>query len=404
MNEPSVNSFCFVLGNFPELSSAEIISILKLSAAEYIYSPPFLWINKKIDDPAALISSLGGTIKIARFIGRADDENDLINIISENLSEIQNKKIFGLSYYSDGDTGERTDFAYEIGKTIKKHLTEIGSSARYVFNREAVLSSVTVAKNNLIKKGREFIIIKNEKGFILAQTLAVQPFEDWGARDYGRPGRDDLSGMLPPKLALMMLNLSGLSLDKTIFDPFCGSGTILSEAMTAGYKNIIGADISERAVSDTIKNIEWLQNRKPELHSEIKIFTADVGEINKKIPAKSVDGIIAEPYMGKPLKGNEPREILVNQTVELKQIYLQAFAEFKKILKPGGKIIFVIPRFRFKNDWIKIDCLKEIEAMGFKAESLFTLNKEERFSLLYWRSNQRVGREIWKFTARQARP
>lgn len=400
MNEPAANSFCFVLGNFPELSSAEIISILKLSAAEYLYSPPFLWTNKKINDPVALISSLGGTIKIARFIGRADDENDLINIISKNLSEIQNKKIFGLSYYSDDETGERTAFAYEIGKTIKKYLAETGASARYVFNREAVLSSVTVAKNNLIKKGREFIIIKNEKDFTIAQTLAVQPFEDWGARDYGRPGRDDLSGMLPPKLALMMLNLSGLSLDKTIFDPFCGSGTILTEAMTAGYKNIIGADISERAVSDTIKNIEWLQNRKPELHSEIKIFAADVGEINKKIPARSVDGIIAEPYMGKPLKGNEPREILIDQTAELKQMYLRAFAEFKKILKPGGKIIFVVPRFRFKNDWIKIDCLKEIEALGFEAEPLFTFNKEKRLSLLYWRNTQRVGREIWRFIAR----
>lgn len=400
MNEPIANSFCFVLGNFPELSSAEIVSLQNLSANDYHYSPPFLFVDKKIDDPAALITTLGGTIKIGRVIGRCQ-EDELVKIISGELSEIQTKKIFGLSYYSDEGDDERVDFVEQLGKTVKKHLTEMGAGARYVYNREAVLSSVTVTKNNLINKGREFIIIKDKNNYLVVLTLAVQPFEDWGARDFGRPGRDDLSGMLPPKLARMMINLAGLSPDKTILDPFCGSGTILSEALTCGYLHLIGADISERAVSDTAKNIEWLQDRKPELRAEIQIFAADAAEINKKIPSKSVDGIITEPYLGKPLKGREPKEILNQQADELKQIYLRAFTEFKKILKPGGKIIFIIPRFRTGNEWVKINCLKEIEALGYTAEPLFSFKEKILLPLLYWRNNQHVGREIWKFTLRQ---
>ena len=35
----------------------------------------------------------------------------------------------------------------------------------------------------------------------------MQDFEQWGARDYGRPSRDAVRGMLPPKLARMMVNL-----------------------------------------------------------------------------------------------------------------------------------------------------------------------------------------------------
>lgn len=43
-----------------------------------------------------------------------------------------------------------------------------------------------------------------------------------------------------------------------ILDPFCGSGTILTEAMLINYKNLIGADISPKAINDTKKNIEWI--------------------------------------------------------------------------------------------------------------------------------------------------
>ena len=89
--------------------------------------------------------------------------------------------------------------------------------------------------------------------FSLAQTEAVQPFEQFSARDFGRPGRDDLSGMLPPKLAIIMINLAQTPLNSILLDPFCGSGTILSEAVLLGYTNLIGTDISEKAIADSKK-------------------------------------------------------------------------------------------------------------------------------------------------------
>ena len=60
------------------------------------------------------------------------------------------------------------------------------------------------------------------KGF-LGQTLVVQPFKVLSKRDFGRPARDDHSGMLPPKLAQIMINLARRNDDistKTILDPF----------------------------------------------------------------------------------------------------------------------------------------------------------------------------------------
>src|SRR5205823_3602162 len=101
---------------------------------------------------------------------------------------------------------------------------------------------------------------------------AVQPFEQFSARDFGRPGRDDLSGMLPPKLAIIMINLAANDTISVLLDPFCGSGTILSEALLLGYKNLIGSDISEKAVADTKTNLDWIANKFRRDLPDIKIF------------------------------------------------------------------------------------------------------------------------------------
>ena len=400
MGVTSKNGYCFVLGNFPELAAAEIITLLNLRTDSYEFAPPFLFVRVDIGNPCELIARLGGTIKIAESAGLAKNEGDLQTIIASTLDKIDGKKIFGLSYYSDESDEERAGFTEQLGKNIKKELSARGGSARYVFNHEPILSSVTVEKNNLTKKGREFIIIKDDKQYSLWLTRSVQLFEDWGARDFGRPGRDDLSGMLPPKLARMMINLSGANIKSAILDPFCGSGTILTEAMVLGYKKIIGADVSEKAIRDSEKNISWLRERKPAIESEVKVFTADVSDLDKFIPSLSIDAVIAEPYLGKPLKGNEPREVLLAQADDLKKLYLNAFRKFKKILKPNGAVIFIVPRFNFRGDWITIDCQNEIEAIGFQTQKIFSPQKENRPFLLYARGGQRVGREIWKFTAR----
>ena len=68
------------------------------------------------------------------------------------------------------------------------------------------------------------------------------------------------------------------------------------------------------------------------------------------ISPKSIDAIVAEPYMGKPLKGNEPKEDLFKQAIELKKLYLSAFAQFHKLLKPKGKVVFLIPRFKWQSE------------------------------------------------------
>jgi tRNA G10 N-methylase Trm11 len=384
----------FLLGGFPLISAAEISAVLELNENEILIDQNFLFCDKKINKADKLIKRLGGTVKIAVFTDTANSEEELSQKLINLLTKTNGKIIFGISAYF-GVPRETSQWVYALGKTIKKELKNKSLSCRYVFNREAFLSSVTVKKNNLIEKGFEFLIIKKDNKYFFARTVAIQPFEEWGRRDFDRPGRDDLSGMLPPKLARIMINLSSNDLNSLLLDPFCGSGTIITEAMSLGYNNIIGSDLSLKAVSDTEKNIRWLKNINPETSRyNIKLLTSDVLNLTDKLAKNSIDLIVTEPYLGKPLKGKENEKFLRDQMDDLKKLYTSAFSIFKKILKKNGTIIFIFPCFKFNQQWLRINCQKEIKQLGFVAEP-FIKNNE---FLLYARSSQKIGREIWKYS------
>lgn len=382
------SKFWFVLGRETLIAAAELRAVLNLSET-HIMNGVLIAPTDRL--PQELIKQLGGTIKIAQEIATAITEKELQDLIEKELKKVEGKINFGLSFYSQTNTDIRE--IKKIGLQIKKSLKNQGYSVRYVENKESTLSSVTVEKNGLTGRGREFLIQQNGQKFSLAKTEAVQPFEEFGARDFGRPGRDDVSGMLPPKLAMIMINLAQTSKDGVLLDPFCGSGTIISEALLLRYKNIIGSDITEKSVADTKLNLDWTKQRYGAETNNIKIFQSDIKDIGRHVAKKSIDAIATEPYLGAPLKGNESREVLYSQANELKALYIESFRQFAAILKSRGTVIFIIPRFKFKNDWIIIDCQKDIEALGFKHIPFF-----DKFPhLLYARPNQRVGREIWKF-------
>jgi len=268
---------------------------------------------------------------------------------------------------------------------VKKKLKKIGRSVRYVETK----NTATILHNNLVGKGSHLTIIDN----VVYVTRAIQPIEEMSERDYGRPSIDNKSGMLPPKLARMMINLTMPNKGETILDPFCGSGTLLGEAMSLGIEHIIGSDISERATADAQANATWFQEKFNIQHSTFRIFTSDIRTLSTEIENKTIDIIATEPLLGVPRTGREQKVFLQKQAEELKQLYIDAFSVFKKIMKPDGRIVFVVPRFRYKEEWITIDCQKQIEQLGFE---LLPYELSD-MPLVYARDEQFVAREIWRW-------
>lgn len=421
--------YFFVLGNNTALSAAEISSYFNKAGnkIELINSDVLILDAAEEIDAKELIKKIGGTIKIGKITGETDSFNpDLLpGLIQKNISakEAKGKFNFGISFY-----GKRKINLKILGMTLKRNWQEEGISVRWVTSREPVLSSVVVRQNKLVDSGAEIILIEHNKNLLLGKTLSVQPFKELSYRDYGRPARDDLSGMLPPKLAQIMINLgmcneissaknTGLPSaashagtarnDKIILDPFCGSGTILTEAALMGYGHLVGSDISAKAMEDTKRNIEWIV-KNYELKTlptgrqvtNYELINKKAEEISRYIGSNSIDAVVTEPYLG-PQRGKFDFKKV---KTELENLYSKSLAEFYKVLKPGGRVVMVWPVFNLMNHELRI---MNQEFLNIKTEKFKIINpvpeilRENKFikltnrnTIVYGRQGQKVWREI----------
>ncbi len=381
----NMGKYAFCLGNNPELSKAEIKSVLGLFSVQCdeVYTGTSIFLINVLDkvDVLKLQDRLGGTIKIAKIVNlvsEVDLESEIFELVKDKRGT--EKFQFGFSLYGLSNTNQFK----KIGLNVKRELKGDGGKLRYITSKDTKLSSVIVKKEKLIDQGLDIVVIKNNKEFYLGYSVTVQDFSSYSDRDYGRPSRDDRSGMLPPKLAKMMINLSGASANEILLDPFCGSGTIIQEALLMGFNKIKGSDVSDRAIRDTENNISWLKTKLDIDTSNVEITEQDATALTKSFKENSIDAIITESYLGPPHK--TPNDVMK----ELSRLYLNSFKEFHKVLKEKGKVIFILPII----DNNEFDILEDIEKLGFTRMSL---SDTERGSLVYSRERQRVRREIFKF-------
>jgi tRNA G10 N-methylase Trm11 len=416
--------YFFILGNNPTLSIAEISAVFGLNKTNEketgfpignpVSTDVFILETDKPTNAPELIKKLGGTIKIGEIadttapsvgaehcsVPTATNTDDYIKkikkIIEEKLKREQptGKFNYGISNHTDKNINTKI-----IGMELKTWLKEKNISSRFVVSKEKTLSSVVAEQNKLTKSGVEIVILP---GNIMGYTLAVQPFKELSFRDYGRPGRDDMSGMLPPKLAQIMINLSGLNADSdarrgkslaeaVLLDPFCGSGTVLTEAMLMGFQNLIGADVSPKAIEDTKKNIAWIKINYQLSIINYQLFNISTIRLSQKIPTNSVDVIVTEPYLG-PQRG----KIDFQKTIrELEQLYSETFKEFYKILKTDGRIVMIWPVIYnkyFLNP--KIQGWKIICPLSQELKNNPQIKLTNRNTIIYGREGQKVWREI----------
>lgn len=394
--------YWFVLGREPLLSLAEITAALSLApGAATMINQACARVSHALI-PETLMRQLGGTIKIGRELLDAGDNAAAYQTILQELKKISHKIHFGIS------TSKNLPEIADWGKQIKKELVAEGLSVRYVapVRGHTSLSSATVWHNDLVRKGREFLIEKtNDGAFSVAITAAVQPLEEWSERDFGRPGRDDVSGMLPPKLARMLINIASAPLNGTLLDPFCGSGTILTEALMVGYAHVTGSDLSERAVADTEKNLAWLRTHYPERASyKVTAFVSDFRALPEKCASSSVDAIVTEPFLGPALRGRESAAQIKKNANDLLPLYLDFLAVARKLLKPGGVLVMVSPRWQAERETIsfKARLVEQAKKSGLAVSALLPPTLSAEPFLVYQRPGQRVAREIWRFTKNPA--
>ena len=388
-----------MLGQSTDLAKQEVINILNSPDDQIELIGQNFILAETNQDSKNLMSMLGGTIKIAKYLNTLDDLNKLDSKQWQNYLSLQKtkKNNYGFSLYNDSKKSWHK--LYKLSLELKKELKSQKYKARLVTGKQHDLSSVIIKKNNLLNN--ELLIIKHNNNYILSITEAIQDFAKYGHRDMQRPQRDDRSGMIPPKVAQMMINLAGPDRQKTILDPFCGSGTILQEAALQNFSQIFGTDNNKQTIDDAKENLDWLKTEY-DFESNINIQLADVKNLSKKFDTNFIDLIVTEPFMGdaRLLHNTNDSKTIKKITHELQELYNSAFQEFKKILSINSKIIFIFPIFNINNQKIYTLDVDIISKLGFilQSPSIKSSRLSPTGNIIYSREGQKVLREITVWT------
>lgn len=380
-----------ILGRQPALGVAELESLYGADNLEPADGGALL------DVAAADINfeHLGGVIKTARILTTLPSTdwpsalNYLKKAIPEQLVHVEGKLTLGLSVYGVAVTLDQLN---KDALALKKVVKSTGKPARIVPNKTLTLNSAQVLHNKLTHRGGwELILFKHGEKTIVAQTLFVQDIEAYGARDQARPKRDARVGMLPPKLAQIIVNLAVGQPDgdkpMRVLDPFCGTGVILQEAALMGY-HALGTDNDPRMVDYAKQNLKWLFDKHPGLETQVAIELADATSYHW--PRFSV--VASETYLGRPLSTLPPRDKLqgiINDTNTVLRKFLRNLAPQ---LKTGQRLVLAVPAWRSSSSQlIELPLIDQLTDMGY---AYLDLKHVSRDQLIYYREGQVVARRI----------
>lgn len=283
-------------------------------------------------------TELAGVHKIALPLPSIDspDFADAITFPEKNFN-------FSLSLYCiDGDQeAEYEELSEELLSTIR----HIGlRKANLIRSRSGPeLYSERVVSRSAI----DFIVFPIGAASQWGVTVYVPGTEGFKERSTERPYVT--SGIsLSSRLARLLVNISGVSKGQVLLDPFCGSGTVLGEALLKGA-DCIGIDRNHGSVERTKENLAWLLSqsqrggRRPPSYS---VITGDATNLRKSLGDQMVDAIVSEPILmprlSSPPSLDKARRLIKHASA----IYSEALYEMSGVLRSGGRMVLVTPSLR----------------------------------------------------------
>ncbi|MBX5321638.1 MAG: TRM11 family methyltransferase [Candidatus Bathyarchaeota archaeon] len=177
-------------------------------------------------------------------------------------------------------------FAVRI-KHVKTHASEVDGMALERKLGADIFKSVKGARVNLKNPEKTFTGILTDNKLVFGLKIADVPPKSFTER---RPKKKPFfhPSAMPPKFARCMVNLAKPRAGDLVFDPFCGTGSILIEAALMGCR-VIGLDIQRRMARGSLKNFRYF-GIAPE-----GLIVADA----KNPPVRKVDCVVADPPYGK---------------------------------------------------------------------------------------------------------
>jgi SAM-dependent methyltransferase len=133
-------------------------------------------------------------------------------------------------------------------------------------------------------------------------------------------GREtERSGALRPTVAAMMVGLAGEPRD-VLLDPCCGAGTILSEALAAGWPDVQGSDIEPEAVEIARRNVP-----------RAGVIQGDARSID--LPDETAGAVVSNLPFGQQYEVQGSMRTWMGAVL----------GEMTRVTGPGGRVILLAP-------------------------------------------------------------
>lgn len=392
-----------ILGRQPKLGLAELERLFGYEKVKAIGNQAALL---DIEPNGIDFSRLGGSIKLTNVLTELPyiDFNKIVDYINREITKhidyIPEGKIkFGISTF---DLNIKVNDINRATLKIKKTIKAKSRSIRVVPNNELNLNSAQVLHNQLTSPlGMELVLVRNGPKTFLCQTLEEQNINAYAARDQKRPMRDSKVGMLPPKLAQIIVNLAvgdiRPSLKAKVLDPFCGTGVLLQEASLMGF-DIYGTDLDKRMIDYSDKNLMWLIDNgnnkinKPEINDPYwRYFKLEVADATKHNWDPKPDFIACETYLGRPFSSQPDQKVLQEVMQDVNYIHKKFLMNVARQTELGFTMCLAIPAWKDNNGFKHLKVLDNLEELGYNRMKFVHIPDNE---LIYYRDDQIVAREL----------
>lgn len=408
-----------ILGRQPALGMAEL---------ERVFGDVTWFTDQSaiINSPQFDIERLGGTLKAGRVVAELPNGDwrkasmKLVHAYTQAWSNRDGKITLGISAYGFA-VSERD--VQKTGIILKSKLKEKNVSLRLVPNAEPALNTATSHHNKLGLSDNkvELLVVRSSSGkIIIAESTGSQNITSLARRDQERPKRDAFVGMLPPKLAQIMINLTASSSNRarnplltdatpqehlhpaqvsneaaahsagnrpTILDPFCGTGVLLQEALLLGY-DVYGTDLSDKMIDYSRINLDWIKTISHANGSYI-LAHDDAMTATWQQP---IDAVACETYLGQPFSAPPSPSKLVEVRGNCNHIIESFLRNIASQLSSGTPLCVGVPAWQSTDgSFTHLPLINNLEQLGFTQVEFKNVRTPE---LLYYREDQIVAREL----------
>jgi tRNA (guanine10-N2)-dimethyltransferase len=283
----------------------------------------------------------------------------------------------------DGEKNKLTYTAWEFSsqsEEIKEYLKQRFKSEKlktaykgltgFVDNQSGKKESRPSSK--LIEE--EYFIFEEEGKQYFGKITQRCDYQEIENRDMLKPVRRP-SLDISPRLAKILINLSGVRPGEKIYDPFCGIGVILQEALIQGM-GAVGSEIDSDAIKGAQENMKWFGFDKD------KYFLINFDSTKVDIP--EVSGIVTEPDLGDTRKKIPTKDKAQETLNKFDNLMISVINNVKD--KVSGRIVFTSPDIRIGKKRLHCNIERICENTGYSPVIE---------GLAEFRENQIVGRMIY---------